>query len=189
MRTGCRWMGDTIGMLITEQYRQLNARLHEDRPDYGSYGHRWARQIRDVAGDGTILDYGCGKATLSRELPNVVNYDPAIPEHAAEPVPADVVVCTDVLEHVEPECLDAVLDHIKALARRTVFLVVSTRPARKTLADGRNAHLIVQHSEWWRGKFVRRWNPSHSTVLADEFAWVGNSGSCNSKKGIGVSDF
>jgi hypothetical protein len=68
---------------------------------------------------------------------------------AALPGFADLVVCTDVLEHVEPELLDTVLRHLRSLARKAVFVVIATRPSNKTLSDGRNAHLIVETAEWW----------------------------------------
>ena len=33
------------------------------------------------------------------------------------------------------------------------FIVLSTREAKKTLSDGRNAHLIVKSPIWWIKKF------------------------------------
>jgi hypothetical protein len=35
--------------------------------------------------------------------------------------------------------------------------VIATRPAKKHLPDGRNAHLIVQDSDWWLGQLEKRW--------------------------------
>ena len=59
---------------------------------------------------------------------------------------------------VEPEHLDAVLADIHGLARKGAFLVVSTRRARATLPDGRNAHLIVMARGWWTTKmYDLRW--------------------------------
>jgi hypothetical protein len=92
-----------------------------------------------------VLDYGCGKGNLGIGR----KYDPAIPEYAKDPDPADLVVCTDVLEHIEPECLEDVLKHIQSKCRKKAFFVISTRPAKKILPDGRNAHLIIQPSGWW----------------------------------------
>ncbi|NIV37196.1 MAG: hypothetical protein GWN58_49560, partial [Anaerolineae bacterium] len=136
-------------MLITDAYRELNTRLHESNPNYGTSGHKWAKHIGSLAGaleTNEILDYGCGKQTLANALPQftVHGYDPAIEGLDEPPEPHDLVVCGDVLEHIEPECLDDVLDDLKRVTRGTLFLVVATRPASKTLADGRNAHLIVE---------------------------------------------
>jgi hypothetical protein len=73
-----------------------------------------------------------------------------------------MVVCTDVLEHIEPEHLDAVLRHVCSLAKKAVFLQIATRPAKKCLPDGRNAHLTVQSAEWWLAKIPARieWSAS-----------------------------
>jgi 2-polyprenyl-3-methyl-5-hydroxy-6-metoxy-1,4-benzoquinol methylase len=115
-------------------------------------------EVAKRIGAETVLDYGSGKGSLKRALGlPVAEYDPAVPEHAAEPVAADLVVCSDVLEHIEPECLDEVLDHLKQLAKKVGFFVIATRPAKKHLDDGRNAHLIVEDREWWMRKLEQRW--------------------------------
>ena len=82
----------------------------------------------------------------------VLEYDPAIEGKNKVPLPADLVVCTDVLEHIEPEYLDSVLVHLASLTQLASFFVVHTGPAQKELADGRNAHLTIENSEWWRRK-------------------------------------
>ena len=150
-------------MLITAHYAQLNAQLHADRPDYGTSGQRWApvvAALADLVKAGDILDYGCGKQTLAAALATrqVRGYDPAIPELSAEPKPADVVVCTDVLEHVEPDCIDDVLDDLCRVTQKAALITVATRPAVKKLADGRNAHLTIQPFSWWREHFLSRFD-------------------------------
>lgn len=145
---------------MSEDYRLQNAALHRDKPSYGAGGRRLAKEIIALAnrkGCKSILDYGCGKATLSMAMPgwDVRNYDPAIPEYNSSPIPADLVVCLDVLEHVEPDCLDAVLDHVRGLMKSLGLFVIATRPARKRLPDGRNAHLIVESADWWRSKIEK----------------------------------
>ena len=94
-------------MLITPEYRALNAELHARVPAYGTGGHKWASTIREIVqrtGAKSVLDYGCGKGTLRkvRRPIRVHEYDPAIPAKANLPASAGVVVCTDVMEHVEP---------------------------------------------------------------------------------------
>lgn len=146
-------------MLITEEYRRLNVQLH-DGTDYGTSGHRWASTISDLSarlGTRDILDYGCGKRTLRAALGyDIKEYDPCVPGLDNAPEPADIVVCGDVLEHIEPECVDAVLDDLQRVTKKACMLVVSTRPARRTLADGRNAHLIQEPFSWWSEKLRRR---------------------------------
>lgn len=165
-------------MLISPEYVKLNEQLHEDRADYGANGHRYAQTVRDIAGKyscETALDYGCGKATLSREVNQLSwrNYDPCVPKYAASPAPQDLIVCGDVLEHIEPECLEDVLDHLRKLTMKVCYLVIATRPAVKTLADGRNAHLIVEKMSWWLPQLCTRWEPELCVKQVGEFAFVG----------------
>ena len=139
-------------MLITEHYVEQNRLLHAARPDYGACGSRQAHQVTSFMRDfecETLLDYGCGKGSLVEAIPGTVGYDPAVPEFSERPGPADCVACLDVLEHIEPDCLDEVLEDLRTLSRKAVFLIISCRPAIKTLPDGRNAHLIVESPEWW----------------------------------------
>ena len=148
-------------MRITPAYLEQNRLLHEQRVDYGQMGHKHLESVRGVAQVfqvRSILDYGCGKQTLleALRLPYARGYDPCIPGLDAEPAPADMVVCTDVLEHIEPECIDAVLDHLKALTKRVFFGTVSLQPAKKTLPDGRNTHLLLRNSKWWLTQFIER---------------------------------
>jgi len=149
-------------MLITEEYRRLNAQKHEESTQFGALGHQLADHVRDVArriGAHTILDYGCGKRTLEKKLGYAINnYDPAIPGCDAAPDPADLVVCCDVLEHIEPECLDAVLDDLTRVTKNRLMLLIDTEKAKKHLSDGRNAHAIIQPAEWWILHLISRWN-------------------------------
>lgn len=146
------------GDMISDEYRAMNAALHKDE-SYGTSGSRYAQQILALATSmqtQDILDYGCGKSTLSSNLPfRISQYDPAIEKHSKLPKPADLVVCTDVLEHVEPEHLETVLAHLRELTKVKGFLIIATRPAKKILSDGRNAHLTVETPEWWLNKL---WN-------------------------------
>lgn len=140
-------------MTISENYRQLNSELHKINEHYGTSGKKYASQIHALAMSmqtQDILDYGCGKSTLAANLPfKIKQYDPAIKKYSTLPEPADMVVCTDVLEHVEPELLGDVLEHLKSLVKKKGFFIIATRPAQKTLSDGRNAHLIVENAKWW----------------------------------------
>jgi len=155
-------------MTISEEYRELNRQLHQTNEHYGVSSAKWVDLARElIIGNGvaSFLDYGCGKALLldaiRKEFGDRVHcqgYDPAIESYAAPPQPADLVVCTDVLEHVEPEHLDAVLDDLARLTRRAAFLVVATGPAKKILPDGRNAHLIQESYRWWLPRIWQRWD-------------------------------
>lgn len=144
-------------MLISDVYREQNRELHEREAAYGTSGHRYAPIIRAIAKqlDSTdILDYGCGKRTLEKALGfDIQNYDPAIPACSTMPRPADIVVCSDVMEHVEPDSVSGVIAHLRDLAKQVCFVQIATVPAKKILVDGRNAHLIVKPMPWWLAKF------------------------------------
>ena len=140
--------------LISEEYRQQNAELHRSGR-YGRWGYREAENIVKTAKEfrcESILDFGAGQGTLSKtiSLP-VTNYDPAIEEYSELPTSKfDLVVCSDVLEHVEPEYLDNVLETIRSLTEKVAYFVIATSlDGTKTLPDGRDPHLIVEDGEWW----------------------------------------
>lgn len=141
--------------LISPEYLELQRALHGDE----NYGTSSRRRVADVLGVmerdqcETILDYGCGKGLLREKIGDYVReYDPAIPGKDADPEPADLVVCTDVLEHIEPDCLDDVLKHIHSKVKKQLYFTVSLVRAEKTLADGRNAHLLIESANWWLDK-------------------------------------
>ncbi len=160
---------------ITDEYARLNRELHETNPKYGVGGFRHADQVmvlRDSYDANTVLDYGCGKGMLKKSLgdPNWMSeYDPAVPGKETLPGRADIVVATDVLEHIERDLIDNVLFQIARIADKAAFLVIATRPAGKTLSDGTNAHKIIEDADWWRQKISERFlimewrvNPGHS---------------------------
>jgi hypothetical protein len=149
-------------MLITPAYVEEQKLLHR-QDAYGSRGFNWGYLIAGIArieNCNTVLDYGCGKGTLVRTLTDAKiaahGYDPAVPQFSAMPVPADLVACVDVLEHIEPECLDDVLDHFARLTKKILFVAISMTPAKRKLSDGRNTHIIIERPEWWRPMFEKR---------------------------------
>lgn len=150
-------------MRFTPHHREMNRQLHDKDEFYGSEGYLWSKHVEEVAtrlNTTSILDYGCGRGTLARVLEGlpIREYDIAVPGKDADPEPADVVVCTDVLEHVEPECLDAVLDHLQALTKKLLIASIHIGPAGKKYPDGTNAHKTQQTARWWVDIFNKRWS-------------------------------
>jgi hypothetical protein len=55
-----------------------------------------------------------------------------------------------------------VLEDLKRVTLRRGLFSVCLRAAKKTLPDGRNAHLIVESPEWWRERIAR-----HFKILSE----------------------
>lgn len=152
--------------VISAAYRAMQAKLHAENPNYGVASVGFAPLVAQVIRGNNIrqlLDYGAGKGRLAETLPQhvkepvaVIPYDPAIEAWSAPPQPADMVTCIDVLEHIEPDCLDAVLDDLQRVTRMVGLFTVHTAPALKVLSDGRNAHLTQQPATWWLPKLMAR---------------------------------
>ena len=66
----------------------------------------------------------------------------------------DMVICSDVLEHVPEDEVDQLIERLFGYGRRGLASVCC-RLAKKTFADGTNMHVTVQPYEWW-GAQVRR---------------------------------
>lgn len=148
--------------IISKNYLKQNELLHQTNPAYGISGSRYTTEVLQLAQElntTDVLDYGCGKGTLAKSLPfTIKEYDPAISEKSGVPGVADLVVCTDVLEHIEPEFLDNVLGDIARCTMKKVFFVIHNGPAMKTLPDGRNTHLIQENKIWWNEKLKQEFD-------------------------------
>lgn len=129
---------------------------------------RYRTQIAKIMRDAQaqrVLDFGCGAGEAYRKPHrlhrdwglrwfDVTLHDPAFPEHAVPPRGKfDVVLCSDVLEHVPeaevPEFVATLFSH----AKRHVWASVCCRPAKKTFPDGTNLHVTLKPIDWWREQF------------------------------------
>lgn len=147
-------------MVITEEYRKLQQELHKN-PDYGRASYFFAPLVKEFISQNevrSVSDYGAGKKALWESLGRFEPYhpyDPAFPEYG-KPEPADLVCCIDTLEHIEPDLIDNVLDDLKSIVVKYGFFTIHLGPAKKTLADGRNAHLLQKPVEWWKERLEQR---------------------------------
>jgi hypothetical protein len=155
-----------ISPRISNDYLLQQQHLHHTTR-YGTASIKYAKLVTEIINKLEIthlLDYGCGSMmNLGKHIkPNhqikYQAYDPCVPELAEDPAPAQMVCCIDVLEHIEPDYLDNVLDHIASLTEAVAFITVHCGPASKVLPDGRNAHLIQEPMEWWLPKLLKRWD-------------------------------
>lgn len=108
----------------------------------------------------SIIDFGCGVGnlitTLSEQYPDkqIKGYDPGNETYNEMPTEVfDLLVSTDVLEHIEPEFLDETLNFLSSKSQY-VYHLIALEPSSVVLPDGRNAHLILESPGWWKSKFV-----------------------------------
>lgn len=146
--------------MISDSLKQAYTEIHRNTP----FGKRAKipPYLKDFINDkkpSSILDFGCGKGNLVKVLSEsypdikILGYDPANPEYDIAVPLVDMIISTDVLEHVEPANIKSVIEllHIKAPLQ---YHLISCAPAKLILPDGRNAHLIQETPDWWRNKFV-----------------------------------
>ena len=164
------YLAKTIGdRRWTEAYGALQLQFYDESEDkYGSRGDRnfelVSRALLGVYSQTrrklTWLDYACGRGRLAEEITKALafvtatNYDPFHPAWRDQPEPGmhDFVTCMDVMEHVEEQCVDNTLTYIAQRCRYGAMFAISVHEAKKTLPDGRNAHVTIRTSQWWREK-------------------------------------
>lgn len=158
---------------FTKKYIELNKQLHNSPKGFGGGGHKQLPSLLPILDDpdykiNTILDYGAGQGTMKTALEKlnrgyqITNYDPARPEYDQKPQGNfDLVICTDVLEHIEPQYIDAVIEDLKDYSKCFLYLVIVCTPANKVLPDGRNAHILQRPPEWWNHKLIVEHNFKH----------------------------
>lgn len=180
MKNAGKW-AVTGDQLLSPAYRAVILQEHANGA-WGKAGKSHRDDVREFAAAlkaSTILDYGCGTGTLGIALREegapvlVHDYDPGIPEKSAMPAAADLVVCTDVMEHVESGNVDNVLRHIFNLARKGAFFTISLNPSERVLNDGQNAHLTVRKADWWKAKIEQAGFEIQRTEMRKGlFAWA-----------------
>jgi hypothetical protein len=167
-------------VLISDSYKAEQERLHSFG-NYGTASIQYAPLVTEIVNKLEVthlLDYGCGSLLNlykhikpARKL-TYQAFDPGTEEYAEEPVPAEMVACIDVLEHIEPQFLDKVLDDLRRLTEVVLFCTVHTGPAVKTLSDGRNAHLTQEPMSWWLPKLMDRFEVQTVQVTGESQFYV-----------------
>jgi len=147
--------------LITRHYIDSLRRIHANENRSKGFGGKvkplgYFIKLMKTWQPNSLLDYGCGKGAILEHLktvyPNTVceGYDPAVDNfQEIRKGKFECVFSIDVLEHIEPTFLSNVLNHINELAEKYIYLRIDTKPARKKLPNGTNAHLIIESEKWW----------------------------------------
>jgi len=165
-----------------EQYQALAATGKFFRGSSLSQHTKDIRKLIDKTKSTTLLDWGCGAASEYRaaipihkkwgikQRPTL--YDPAFEKFSTRPTGSfHGVICTDVLEHVPEEEVDALVLTLFDYAERFVFASVCCRPASKFFDDGTNMHVTVKPYQWWKDKFEAA-NFIQTDQHGKSLAWV-----------------
>lgn len=146
-------------------------------PEYRAHspGEDCAKTFIETASpkeDSIIADIGCGTGRGSLAISTMGRFRQILVDFAANcldsdcrsfpflradlrrdlPIRADYAYCTDVLEHIEPDQIDAVLLNIKRVAPKAFFQISLIEDSMGALI-GRPLHLSVHPYEWWVDKF------------------------------------
>lgn len=148
--------------MISQEYKKILNEIHSTSP-FGKRGKvpKELAAFIDNINPSTILDYGCGKGRLVSKLKEVypektiIGYDPGNQAFDIDikNLKVDLLISTDVLEHIEPEHIDSTLKFLSSRSRY-VYHLIACCPAKLILPDGRNAHLIIENQQWWRKRFL-----------------------------------
>lgn len=114
-----------------------------------------------------LLDYGSGKGyqylrdrvheAWGGLLPTC--YDPGVHSLSRAPIEGrqfDGIICTDVLEHIDPEDIVDLITHAFSFLRpgKFAYFYICTRESKRLLPDGRGVHLTVQPAYKWEDHFA-----------------------------------
>lgn len=146
-----------------------------NEPDYRTHspGEESALTfVEQVQPDGPIIDFGCGTGRGGLAIHKITGqpvtlvdfadncrdpgaYDlPFVLADLTKPIPAQAPYgyCTDVLEHIPPADVDAVIGNVMASAP-CVFFQISTVPDNFGSFIGKPLHLSIQSPSWWIERF------------------------------------
>lgn len=153
-------------MSLLKQYRKL---ADEGDKFHGLTILQHAKQLGGIVkanGIDSMIDWGCGRGdayfdphnvwkTIGIRPSRIQLYDPSF-KHRNKPPSrqADLVVCSDVLEHIPEPDVPAFVANLFAHAKKHVWASVCCRPADKCFPDGTNLHVTLRPLVWWYDTFT-----------------------------------
>lgn len=120
----------------------------------------------------SVLDYGCGKSKLldlikKNKKIKIYRYDPAIKKYSKlTKNKTDLVICTDVLQHVPLYDLDRVLKEIKSKGIYILFYIKCTNHKTK-LPNKTYANCTVYDKKWWLEKLSNYYDDIKEIKISD----------------------
>ena len=164
---------------LIEQYKEL----HNENKFKGISLNKHIQAIGDLIKQHkvkSLLDYGSGKGYLYSKNFKIVNpnlkeplqklwkidklkcYDPGYTEHAEYPTDIyDMVISTDVIEHIPEEDLTWFLNDIFSLSKKFVYLNIACYPALKHFKDGTNVHVSIFEPQEWIDFIMKLWKEKY----------------------------
>ena len=159
-------------------------------PAQSCWGCRFATDVIAKLKFHTILDAGTGngaltrlmrqygknaygielsRAALEKECPDLLskNYVEAgiLTNLPYEDNSFDLVMSSDVLEHIDPAEADAVVKELVRVSRRHLFLSISLK--NNGAPKGEAEHTLLRPRVWWHKLFQK-----HGAVVNEEFLWA-----------------
>lgn len=161
--------------VVSDGYTESLQARHLDKAKWGDSVNKYASG--DVLGliitrgyIQTVLDFGSGKGGLKKFLHKtapgvqVTEYDPGVkgkdrlPEIKKLSDRFDLVVTCDVLEHVEPDCIDATLEYLFNATKTVMYNNICCKLTEFYFDEGpfkgQDLHLSVHEPIWWKERFA-----------------------------------
>lgn len=149
--------------------------LYKRKKNYGKTSIKLYDMLKKIINDlniSSVLDYGCGKSKLldlikKNKKIKIYRYDPAIKKYSKlTKNKTDLVICTDVLQHVPLYDLDRVLKEIKSKGIYILFYIKCTNHKTK-LPNKTYANCTVYDKKWWLEKLSNYYDDIKEIKISD----------------------
>lgn len=149
--------------------------LYKIKKNYGKTSIKLYDMLEKIINDLNILsvlDYGCGKSKLldlikKNKKIKIYRYDPAIKKYSKlTKNKVNLVICTDVLQHVPLYDLDRVLKEIKSKGVYVLFYIKCTNHKTK-LPNKTYANCTVYDKKWWLEKLSNYYDDIKEIKISD----------------------
>ena len=156
-------------MLITPEYKKALLYIHATSQFGDTAGNYAGNSVVNLLTEHpeieTILDYGCGEGTLKNFVEDKgihkdwTLYDPGVADCQNEPKDKfDLVITTDVLEHVEEPMLNSVIDHLQSLTGKFLYNEIACYFCKDKFRTGpytgQDIHINLKAPDMWERRLM-----------------------------------